>query len=62
VQEPVAAGLEAVRERVLAEAPGQQLRALRDALLPIEDEFDVTLTAHMAVNVTRNLLRIYARV
>jgi hypothetical protein len=42
VNAPVATGLQSVRNRVLAEAASQELRALRDALLPVEDEFNVT--------------------
>jgi hypothetical protein len=58
----VATDLQPVRDRILAEACGEQLRSTRHTLLPVEDEFDVTLTAHVAVNVTLNVLRLYARV
>ena len=50
-----------MRDRVLAQAGGEQLRTLRHPVLTFKDEFDATLTAHMAVNVALNLSRLYAR-
>ena len=61
MDQAVAPALQSVRDRVLSEAGGEQLRTFRHAFLFLKDEFDATLTAHMAVNVALNLLRLYAR-
>jgi hypothetical protein len=48
-------------DRLLAKPRGEQLPALRNAFLSLEEEFDVTLPSHMEGSVTFNLLRLYAR-
>ena len=61
VNMPVAAALQSVVDHALAQPGGEQLSALRDALLAVENPLRVTLPTHTVGNVTFNLLRIYAR-
>ena len=53
--EAVSARFHSMRDCVFAEVGGEELRSRRHTPLPVEEEFDVTLTAHLAVNVTFNL-------
>jgi hypothetical protein len=61
VDDLIAPGPHSMVDRLLAKPRGEQLPALRNAFLSLEEEFDVTLPSHMEGSVTFNLLWLYAR-